>query len=871
MCKIKVSYDAKSNYSKPSGDAVKGISKRIAESPVLLSEDKIREFALNISLDGHTFCPATFKNGSASKENFEQQQFLALDFDNKNPDKSISFEEVRQRADQYELPVLFAYDTMSSVNHDKFRVVFANDNPITEIKAAEMMLKGLVTIFPEADPNSTKPTQIYFGGNKEMLYFNNDIPMINTEALMRNTINYLEDKYGPKHYKPHADRFYRSIGISMNDKNQPDISVVDCAEAGGANEIGDFLQNPIIEYIPFGKKSPKYLRVNFTSQCTKEFSEKNKKSLHRAYQPSVFDSMSSACQLFREFAFGTKILSHNEIFGIATNVIQIQTGEKRFREILHTHRYYDDEPQKYHKWDQDLRRIRGYRPYSCDGFCPYCDSCPHSSNILSTVKPKYHQVEKIVNVNDDLATLDEARENFKDKFFSAVQSGKEGWHIIKCQTALGKTQTILEFLKSTELKVLVAVPTNKLKREVCERAVEMGITVAVSPSMHELKDEIPEDIWDDIEVIYNSGKPLGPYLNKTIEKSDKKTGKVLRRYMTELDSFVKSDGHAITTHRRLTNMNVSKYDLIIIDEDIIYSTIIPSRETVSISDLKHIKKRLPDCDPLVVKIKRILSSIKDEEYFTLHNIKYDATMYDDLNAEINIPALCSATYFCCHNISDSEYDKNEKVISFMSPAKLPKNKKVIMLSATADKKICEYYFDEENIEFHECKQAMLTGVLNQYCDKPMSRSYMTENKEIIDKIKQWSGFEHTITFMKFDKYCTDDLHFGNCAGCDTLKNTNIDVIGTPHQPEWIYKLFAYSLGFDVDSEIKPNTVVTHNGYRFYFTTYEEEILRNIQFYMIESELEQAVGRARLLRYGSTVNLFSNFPLRQANIKKSEYE
>lgn len=125
--------------------------------------------------------------------------------------------------------------------------------------------------------------------------------------------------------------------------------------------------------------------------------------------------------------------------------------------------------------------------------------------------------------------------------------------------------------------------------------------------------------------------------------------------------------------------------------------------------------------------------------------------------------------------------------------------------------------------------------------------------------------------MKFENYCVDDLHFGNCAGCDTLKNTNIDVIGTPHQPEWIYKLFAYSLGFDVDIEIKPNTVVTHNGYRFYFTTYEDEFLRNIQFYMIESELEQAVGRARLLRYGSTVNLFSNFPLRQANIKNSEYE
>ena len=35
--------------------------------------------------------------------------------------------------------------------------------------------------------------------------------------------------------------------------------------------------------------------------------------------------------------------------------------------------------------------------------------------------------------------------------------------------------------------------------------------------------------------------------------------------------------------------------------------------------------------------------------------------------------------------------------------------------------------------------------------------------------------------------------------------------------------------------------------------------------MIESELEQAVGRARLLRHACTVHLFSNFPLKQAKM------
>ena len=57
----------------------------------------------------------------------------------------------------------------------------------------------------------------------------------------------------------------------------------------------------------------------------------------------------------------------------------------------------------------------------------------------------------------------------------------------------------------------------------------------------------------------------------------------------------------------------------------------------------------------------------------------------------------------------------------------------------------------------------------------------------------------------------------------------------------------------------------HNGYRFRFTTFKNENLRAIQFWMIESELEQAVGRARLLRNSCDVHLFSNFPLSQAKM------
>lgn len=60
-------------------------------------------------------------------------------------------------------------------------------------------------------------------------------------------------------------------------------------------------------------------------------------------------------------------------------------------------------------------------------------------------------------------------------------------------------------------------------------------------------------------------------------------------------------------------------------------------------------------------------------------------------------------------------------------------------------------------------------------------------------------------------------------------------------------------------------VVEHNGYRFWFNTFTDENLRSVQFWMIESELEQAIGRARLLRHDCTVHLFSNFPLKQSEM------
>jgi hypothetical protein len=240
MTEFKVSLDCGSYTSKPNLCEVVSISDRIADQIKTFNNDNIKTFVRQIAKEGHTFCSATFKSSAddfektrKKKESFDQLQLLALDFD-----KGISFSEVKNRAEHYDLPILFAYYTFTSRDHDKFRVVFLNDFPVTNIKAAELMLKSLVTIFSESDPNSKSPVQMHYRSNKELSYFDESLPTIDIESLIRNATNYLEDKHGTKHYRQHVEKLAKDTGVALNDKKLLDVSVADnLAGTAGASQM----------------------------------------------------------------------------------------------------------------------------------------------------------------------------------------------------------------------------------------------------------------------------------------------------------------------------------------------------------------------------------------------------------------------------------------------------------------------------------------------------------------------------------------------------------------------------------------------------------------------------------------------------------
>lgn len=897
------------------------ISEEIAKYPREFHVDKIEEIEDMIAMigqEGQMFCPSTFSNHDCRKENFEQIQLFPLFF----YEVDIKANEAFKRARKYGIAVMFVYRIFSSGNKNNFTLVFQNETPIYRYEEAEAMMAALLEIFPEASHRYNGILKVYNGGNK--VYYYNKKNTINHFFLFAGLSYYFKDRYGINNYKRYLIKFAKKTGLVLNSRKLPDISIVKI-EAEVKSKLhgekfdnfspssiinnsnnGDLLSPLIYEVNLMNSSnsirsinsiddkdvnnSRKYKKESCKDSLKKSISSINnvtdnindinivnasainlqadkKSKKHKLYRSSDLPLIYGRCRLYRDLVEGNTKFTDKELLGIISNLIYVESGEKEFSNFLKLNIYYERKKEVLDKWQYYFFHLKESETLPCSTFCRYHDKCSHGANILSSAKVKYHEMVDIENYNPNYVDLEEAWLSFYDNFWEAIESGKKIWHIITSQTALGKTEAILMFLKDTDLRVLIVVPTNKLKQEVYCRAKDKGIKIVVSPSLHEILDELPSEVGNNIKAIYDSGQSPMAYVNKLISEEDPRCTKILKKYKEELKEFFESDSHAITTHRRLSSLDLSKYDLVIVDEDILYSTVIPNRDTIEITKLKKLEKKLETSDPLAVKIRSILRKRKEKELFKCKKIKYDKK-YLDLKTFINIPALCEAEYFCYRKEHDKEEEEciKEACISFVKPIKFQKDVKYIMLSATANKDICQYYFGEKNVAFYECKEAKMTGILIHYYDRTMSRSYVYNHLGVYGEIKRKIKVDDFITFQRFEKDCGTEWHFGNCVGCDVLKGKDIAVIGTPHQPEWIYKLFAFSLGFKIEEKAS-NMDVGHNGKIFRFNTYQNEVLRKIQFYMIESELEQAVGRARLLRCDCVVYLFSNFPLKQAKKQK----
>ena len=151
---------------------------------------------------------------------------------------------------------------------------------------------------------------------------------------------------------------------------------------------------PYIYKYRFGENLSNYYTITFSNDTsTSALRSSRDKKNHSPYRSSVLDEMREQCQLLSEFETRERQLHHMELFGLVSNLVQIETGTKLFLDVVGQSPYSDKDPNSRDYWNHNIKNfICEYKPYSCDHYCPYCDRCTHGTNILSALKIPYHDM-----------------------------------------------------------------------------------------------------------------------------------------------------------------------------------------------------------------------------------------------------------------------------------------------------------------------------------------------------------------------------------------------------------------------------------------------------------------------------------------------
>lgn len=317
-----------------------------------------------------------------------------------------------------------------------------------------------------------------------------------------------------------------------------------------------------------------------------------------------------------------------------------------------------------------------------------------------------------------------------------------------------------------------------------------------------------------------------------------------------------------TTHRDVL-INPDGYDIIIYDEDIIWTSMEQGKIGYSNFEIiiemiygRFAGKQVPvittelknfvDNNEVVLDLTGLKAA--DEELQHIQNLHSISTRIVD----IAIMGIFTADYLL----------KVEDGVIFGRRAGLS-NKPSLVLSATANESI--YKAVSPEVKFLDMGNAHDGGSLIQCLDKSYSRSYIarmdmgnlvhgicdvleSQGKSIIDytvlTYSLDSEKEFVTALQELGLNVDEQTYFGNCSGYDHLKGKHIVILGTPNYPVDSYRmmgLLIFGNTFDVMAEFETGKKEV-NGFRKRYASFNDPVLRLVQKYAVETELLQAVGR-----------------------------
>ena len=761
---------------------------------------KIEEIIKLVGEQGHSIIPAAFKE-DMKRNSFEKQQIFMLTFSNKTSDTRTMLAEVLKKANDYLIDVAYVYENYNSTSdglNNGLTIAFVFEFEITDRGVAKFIYKILMKLFPEADAVSGDVTNMFYGGIK-LLYSN---PKARVEPVK--LLNVMKPMLNGTNRKRDTIRLLKGTGI---------------AEVNGRIAF-DYLENRSMyglakdskDIIIIGKtKNSSIFFVRYVSEGQSRGNQEDMKKKMQSQNIRINPyEHSGICSLLDDFIYGKEQLDNDELFLLATNFNQFINGEAMFLDVFKKYNnLYGMASSNY--WRKKFATyIRGYAAKDCCRICRHYVECNKNVSTINMA----HEVTKgrriVVENKSYVDDPDYVYELLHRCFLSVLSCNNRGLHLIKGPTGIGKTSLICQICKEfPNLKVLVAEPLCSMKSEFYKKINETipGVDVYIHKTVME-SESISEELRDEYQRLHNSGKhkKAQQLIEEELERvknlpETNKTGKELSiiRLKEIINSSKELARHRITivTQKKLILMSeeqIANYDIVIIDEDILYLTLVKDTKRISKSKVEQIAGLGKGLYPVRCRgmLRARLGEVKKvedfnnsswpdwEEFYGKKHVfteEEDTDDYDYIESDED------------NNITDMKWMGSyvlgkDGYFQYLCVHRLPPAKYVV-LSATYNEEFYRAYFDKmEVFTYPECN-VRYKGKLIQNVSHCLGRGTLNNHQELFDYVKTVTGINKIISFKGQRKAINNinpqnNLHFGNAVGVNCLENSDFVIIGTPY-------------------------------------------------------------------------------------------
>ncbi len=569
----------------------------------------------------------------------------------------------------------------------------------------------------------------------------------------------------------------------------------------------------------------------------------------------------------------------------AISFLRIEGGIKWMLDTMTRHRNnglgYKDEDFALLKNLQSKRYKNKYQNPNLRSFSPHEQDHSYHSIYDGARGEKRGGVKRIKENLPKPINLSEAEKRLQETFQNVYEDKTTGkLDLIQAAIGLGKTRLLIDQIHHRTSGTIIAFVTHQMKEQFI-RDLNLNnyweeVDYIVTPQIPTFKNQAHNL---HLQLLFSGHQFINArqYIY-AIGQEDTSTDDALaaREYLSKYERFMAAilyqgfEGTILTTHSMCHFFDFEKispnHRTIIFDEDL-YSGGLISTDYFMLDDLKKLSE-------------------KDKKYHAeyLCLLNKGVGIYqngiripnDHIANQINQSKSWAAIGLFCKLlelkkakayaiITERKADKCVYKLIFGKKIRLLPGMKYIVLSGTAPEAL--YRFEDIEVTIHnQSKYVPHRGSLKQYTGKSYSQSSLSNSI----KLPANPDGLPVITFMKHKdlfKGASQNIHFFNTLGYNNLKGKDLMVVGTPHLNPYALVILLLETGVKIDLNdgnlLKmANQKVEFNGLEFKLFTFVNETLRELSMQLTESELQQAIGRARMLRHDATVQLYSNFPLWQ---------